>query len=153
MVDGSRKVSYGKSCFMSNTTRSVTEEIEELERQLIDLKHRSLLELKVKLGEARHAVALLERQIEALVKEDRQRPEAVVSFTGSRAVEPRRRTRTSITIEQVVEAIRGGASNYRQISSILGCSPITVAKKVEAEGKGAGIKSSGQKGSFKLFLK
>ncbi len=153
MVDDTRKLFYGKSCYMSNTTRSVTEEIQELERQLVDLKHRSLLELKVKLGEARHAVALLERQIEALVNEGSEKSEPVTSAAGSSSAAPQRRTRISITIEQVVEAIRGGASNYRQIANILGCSPITVAKKVEAEGKAAGIKSSGQKGSFKLFLK
>lgn len=136
-------------------TLGVTEEIEELERQLADLKHRSLLDLRVKLGEARHTVALLEEKIAALVNEGVGKPGAVVAAAeGAASAGPsRRRTRVSITIEQVVEAIRDGAANYRQVADRLGCSPITVTKKVEAEGKAAGIRSSGQKGSFKLFLK
>lgn len=139
---------------MSHTsTRSVTEEIEELERQLADLKHRSLLELKVKLGEARHTVALLERKIEELTGETGQTPDAAVAVEGPQSATPQRRSRVSITIEQVVGAIREGATNYRQIARELGCSPVTVAKKVETERKAAGIRSSGQKGSFKLFLK
>ncbi|HWL53288.1 MAG TPA: hypothetical protein VNQ90_12695 [Chthoniobacteraceae bacterium] len=140
---------------MSHTsTRSVTEEIEELERQLADLRHRSLLELKVKLGEARHTVALLERKIQELTQEPGKTPEAAIAAAeGPQSPAPQRRSRVSVTIEQVVEAIREGATNYRQIARELGCSPITVAKKVETEGKAAGIRSSGQKGSFKLFLK
>ena len=139
----------------STTTRSVTEEIEELERQLADLKRRSLLELKVKLGEARHTVALLERKIEELTHESGTKPEVAIAapVAAPEAAAPAKRTRVSITIEGVVEAIRKGSSNYRQIAEALGCSPITVSKKVEAEGEAAGIRSSGQKGSFKLFLK
>lgn len=126
---------------MSNTP-SAQEQIEELERQIEQLRHRSLLELKVKLAEARHAVVVLEKQLEE-----------VTGKPAATSVEKPRRTRTSISIAQVVESIRGGASNYRAIAKELGCSPITVAKKVEAEGKAAGIKSSGAKATFKLSVK
>jgi len=125
---------------MSNNL-SASEQIEELERQIEALRHRSLLDLKVKLGEARHTVAVLEKQIGELTgKSPAPAPE-------------KSRKRTSITIGQVVDAIKGGATNYRAVANALGCSPITVAKKIETEGKAAGIRSSGQKASFKLFLK
>lgn len=125
---------------MSNNL-SASEQIEELQRQIEALRDRSLLELKVKLGEARHTVAVLEKQISEL--------------TGKSASEApvKTRRRTSITIDQVVDAIKGGATNYRAVANALGCSPITVAKKIELEGKAAGIRSSGQKASFRLFLK
>ena len=126
---------------MSNTP-TAKEQIEELERQIAQLRHRSLLELKVKLAEARHAVVVLEKQLE--------------DASGKPAVpagEKPRRTRTSVSIEQIAEVIRGGAKNYRAVAKELGCSPITVAKKVEAEGKAAGIKSTGAKATFKLTVK
>jgi len=126
---------------MSNNL-SASEQIEELQRQIEALRHRSLLELKVKLGEARHTVAVLEKQIGELTGK-----------TPAPAAPEKSRKRTSITIAQVVDAIKGGATNYRAVATALGCSPITVAKKIEAEGKAAGIRSSGQKASFKLFLK
>lgn len=125
---------------MSNSL-SASEQIEELQRQIESLKHRSLLELKVKLGEARHTVVALEKQIEEITGKSAPAPVEGV------------RKRTTITIQQVVAAIKEGASNYRAVANALGCSPITVAKKIELEGKAAGIKSSGQKASFKLFLK
>ncbi len=129
---------------MSNTL-SASEQIEELERQIVQLKHRSLLELKVKLAEARHAVVVLEKQIEEI--------SGKAPASGG-AVEPKqRKARTSITIAQVVAAIKGGALNYKAVANALGCSPITVAKKIEAEGKAAGIKSTGQKATFKLSVK
>lgn len=126
---------------MSQTT-TAKEQIEELERQIAQLRHRSVMELKVKLAEARHAVVVLEKQLE----------EATGKSAPAADVKPRR-TRTSVSIEQVVAAIRGGAKNYRAVANELGCSPITVAKKVESEGKAAGIRSSGAKATFKLFVK
>ena len=126
---------------MSNPV-SASEQIELLQQQIEQLRSRSLLELKVKLAEARHAVVSLEKQIESLTG---KAPVATEAKT--------RKARTSITIEQVVEAIKGGAVNYKGVAAVLGCSPITVAKKIEAEGKAAGIKSKGQKASFQLFVK
>jgi len=126
---------------MSNNL-TATEQIEELERQLVQLKHRSLLELKVKLGEARHTVAMLEKQIEEITGKAPASPET-----------KQRKSRRSITIAEVVSAIKKGATNYKAVARELDCSPITVAKKIEAEGKAAGIKSSGQKATFKLSVK
>ncbi len=119
---------------------SASEQIAELQRQIESLRHRSIQELRVKLAEARHNVALLEKQIAELTGKS-------VSDKG------KVRKRTSITIGQVVAAIKAGATNYKAVAAALGCSPITVAKKIEAEGKSAGIRSTGQKASFKLFVK
>jgi len=124
---------------MSNSL-SASEQIAQLQKQIESLRYRSLQELRKKLAEARHQVALLEKQIAEITGKP-------VSGMG------KGRKRTSITIEQVVSAIKAGASNYKAVAAALGCSPITVAKKIEAEGKSAGIRSSGQKASFRLFVK
>ncbi len=136
---------------MSNNISSVSEEIEELERQIAQLRHRSLLELKIKLGEARHTVADLEKKIAELTgKAVSGSSEAAAPASGEKPTGKRKRV--IISIDQVVQSIKGGATNYRQIARELGCSPITVAKKVEAEGNAAGIRSTGHKASFKLKL-
>jgi len=126
---------------MSNNP-TASEQIEELERQLVQLRHRSVLELKVKLAEARHAVVMLEKQIEGITGKAPAATEA-----------KQRKARTSITIAQVVAAIKEGATNYKTVAAALGCSPLTVAKKIEKEGKAVGIKSTGQKAAFKLLVK
>src|SRR5437867_2468938 len=116
------------------------EQIEELQQQIENLKHRSLLELRVKLAEAKGVVVALESQLEKL--------------TGKAAAAPTgRKPRVTITIGQVVNAIQGGATNYRAVADAVGCSPATVTKKILAEGKKAGIKSTGQKASFRLIVK
>jgi hypothetical protein len=127
---------------MSNIT-SATEEIEQLQLQIERLKERSLLELKVKLAEARHTVVILEKQIAEVTGKPATAPKTAIG----------RRPRTTISIAQVVSAIKGGATNFRAVSAVLGCSPVTVAKKIESEGKKVGIYSEGQKASFKLFIK
>ena len=116
-----------------------TEQIEDLQRQIEQLKHRAILELKVKLAEARALVVELQGQIEKV--------------TGEVVSEKPRKARTSVTIQQVVEAIKGGATNYRAIANKLGSSAATVAKKIKTEGKAAGISSTGQKASFTLRVK
>ena len=129
---------------MSNTTTSstqATEQIEDLQRQIEQLKHRAVLELKVKLAEARALVVDLQSQIEKMTGE------AVSEKTSTR------KPRTSVTIDQVVAAIKAGASNYRTVAAKLGSSTATVTKKVKAEGKAAGITSVGQKASFRLMVK
>ena len=109
------------------------EQIYELQRQIENLKSRSTLELRVKLAEAKGQVIALEKQLEA--------PTTA------------RKHRVSITIEQVVAAIREGAVNYPAIAAKLGCSPATVATKIRDEGKKAGIKSTGERANFKLGVK
>ena len=64
-----------------------------------------------------------------------------------------RKARTSITIDQVVAAIKAGATNYKGVALKLGCSPMTVTSKIKAQGKSAGISSTGQKAAFKLAVK
>jgi hypothetical protein len=97
------------------------------------------LELKLKLAEARNVVDGLESQLEKL--------------TGKAPAATGRNPRVSVTIDQIVEAIKGGAANYPAIASELGCSSATVARKVKEEGKKAGIKSTGEKAKFKLMVK
>ena len=115
------------------------EQIYELQRQIENLKSRSTLELRVKLAEAKGQVIALEKQLEAL--------------TGNAPTTTARKHRVSITIEQVVAAIREGAVNYPAIAAKLGCSPATVATKIRDEGKKAGIKSTGERANFKLGVK
>jgi len=125
---------------------TVQEQIEELQRQIENLRHRGILELKVKLAEARNSVATLEHQLAELTgnaapqeaKESQKAP---------------RKARANITIEQVVGAIKSGSSNYRTVATALGCSPSLVAKKIKSEGKKAGIKSTGVKSNFALSVK
>jgi len=129
---------------MSNTSNiptGATQQIEDLQRQIEQLKHRAVLELKVKLAEARALVVDLQSQIEKMTGE------AVSEKTSTR------KPRTSVTIDQVVAAIKAGASNYRTVAAKLGSSTATVTKKVKAEGKAAGITSVGQKASFRLMVK
>lgn len=118
---------------------AATEQIEDLQRQIEQLKHRAILELKVKLAEARALVVELQSQIE--------------KFSGEVAPEKTRKARISVTIAQVVDAIKGGATNYRAIATKLGTSAATVAKKIKTEGKAAGISSTGQKAAFALRVK
>lgn len=125
---------------------TVQEQIEELQSQIATLRHRAVLELKVKLAEARHHVVDLEHQLAELtgnaalqeVKEPQKAP---------------RKARSNITIEQVVGAIKSGATNYRTVASELGCSPSLVGKTIKNEGKKAGIKSTGVKANFALSVK
>ena len=125
-----------------STTPSAKEQIEELEQQIERLKHRSLLQLRVKLAEARNAVTELEMQIQKLTGKTPEAPRA----SG-------RKPRTSVTITDVVQAIKGGATNYRAVAQKLGSTAATVTKKIKAEGKAAGITSTGQKATFKLIAK
>ena len=119
---------------------STTEEqIQELQLQIVKLKDRSILELRVKLAEAKGHVIALEKQLEQL--------------TGQAPAATERRSRVSISIQQVAEAIQKGFTNYRSVAEQLGCSPQNVANKVKAEGKKVGIKSTGEKANFKLSVK
>jgi len=118
------------------------EQIEEIQNQIESLRHRAVLELKVKLAEARSNVVALERQI--------------AQMSGSAApakVNEPRKARVAITIDQVVEAIKAGAYNFKTVASKLGCSPVTATKKIKDEGKKAGIIGSGEKTKFRLSVK
>jgi hypothetical protein len=58
-----------------------------------------------------------------------------------------------ITIQTILGAISHGFTNNKAIAKALKCSPITVANKVKAEGKDHGIKSEGNRRTFKYVLK
>jgi len=131
---------------------SAIEQIEILEREIADrqdqirqLKRRALQELHARLKETRSLVLELENAIKKYADEIQGKtPEIVKDLNKSR---------TSITIEQVVAAIRNGAKNYRQVADKLGVSAATVTKKIKAEGEKAGIDSIGERSSFELFLR
>ena len=118
------------------------EQIQELERQIENLRSRAVMELKVKLADARNQVVEIQKEIAKLTDSNS-------SDTASIVKNPR----LTITIKQVVEAIRGGATNYKMVADKLGCSKSGVAKKVKEEGKKAGITSSGEKSNFVLTVK
>ena len=122
------------------STPAYDEQIQDLQLQIARLKERSVMELRVKLAEAKGHVIALEKQIEQMTGQ---------AAGGEKAP----RTRTSITIEQVVAAIKEGATNYKLVAGKLGCSPMTVTKRIADEGKAAGIKSTGEKAKFKLQVK
>ncbi|XHR27646.1 MAG: hypothetical protein ACFUZC_17100 [Chthoniobacteraceae bacterium] len=118
------------------------EQIQELERQIENLRSRAVMELEVKLSTARNHVAEIQKEIAKLTGcNDPDTTNAV------------KKPRVTITIKQIVEAIRGGATNYKMVADKLGCSKSSVAKKVKEEGKKAGITSSGEKSNFVLTVK
>jgi len=121
---------------------SAQEEIKELERQIENLRTRAVMELKVKLAEARNNVVDLENKLAELT-----------GNAAPAATSKPKRTRVRVTIKQIGEAIQGGATNYRTVAAKLGCSPASVAQKIKAEGKKAGIKSTGVKANFVLSVK
>jgi hypothetical protein len=121
---------------------SAQEEIRELERQIENLRSRAVMELKVKLAEARNTVATLEHELARLM-----------GNSNALSKSKPRKPRIHITIKQIVEAIQGGATNYHGVAVKLGCSPSNVAKKIKAEGKKAGIRSKGEKANFVLSVK
>ena len=121
---------------------SAQDEIQELQRQIENLRTRAVLELKVKLAEARNTVADIEREILKMTDDSQPTQER-----------KERKPSVSITIKQVVGAIQGGATNYRTVANSLGCSTATVARKIKEEGKKAGIRGKGEKANFVLSVK
>jgi hypothetical protein len=121
---------------------SAQEEIQELQRQIENLRTRAIMEIKVKLAEARNNVVDLENRIAELSG----------NAPSAQTAQPRK-ARVRVTIKQIVEAIQGGAINYRMVADKLGCSPSIVAQKIKAEGKRAGIKCASKKANFVLSVK
>jgi hypothetical protein len=121
---------------------NTNEQIQELERQIENLRSRAVMELKVKLVEARNRVVEIQKEIAKLTGSDNPDTTNVV-----------KKPRITITVKQIVEAIRGGATNYKTVAEKLGCSKSAVAKKIKEEGKKAGITSSGEKSNFILAVK
>ena len=127
--------------------KTAAEQIAEYQAKIIALKDEAAGELMVKIKEQRKVLNALESEYEELTGK------TIMHTTGGGAGAGKPKgTRTAITIEQVKEAVKGGATNYRQVAAHLGCSPANVAAKIKAEGKAAGIKSKGQKAAFQLFV-
>lgn len=114
---------------------------EEFDAKEQAIKSKAVSELAQKLSEARSVLRALEAEYAEL--------------TGKKTTgEPsdKKRTRTSISIEQIKSAIKAGATNYRAVAAALGCSSGQVTKKIKEEGKKAGIKSEGERKNFKLTV-
>jgi hypothetical protein len=124
------------------THMNTQEQIQELERQIENLRSRAVMELKVKLSTARNHVADIQKEIAKLA-----------SSGDPDATNVIKKPRITITVKQIGEAIRGGATNYKMVADKLGCSKSCVAKKVKEEGKKSGITSSGEKSNFILTVK
>jgi len=118
------------------------EQIHDLERQITNLRGRAVMELKVKLVEARNRVVEIQKEIDELTS---------IKKPGNASIV--KKPRITITIKQIVDAIRGGATNYKMVADKLGCSKSAVAKKIKEEGKKAAITSSGEKSNFVLSVK
>jgi hypothetical protein len=118
------------------------EQIQELERQIENLRSRAVMELKVKLVDARNRVVEIQKEITKLTGGENSATANVV-----------KKPRITITVKQIVEAIRGGATNYKMVADKFGCSKSCVAKKIKEEGKKAGINCSGEKANFVLTVK
>ena len=118
------------------------EQIQDLERQIENLRSRAVMVLKVKLSTARNRVVEIQKEIADFTGGENPATENAV-----------KKPRITITIKQIVEAIRSGATNYKMVADKLGCSKSSVAKKIKEEGKKAGITSSGEKANFVLTVK
>lgn len=118
------------------------EQIQELERQIVNLRSRAVMELKVKLADARNQVVEIQKEIAKLIGSD-----------NSDAASAIKKPRLTITIKQIVESIRAGATNYKMVADKLCCSKSAIASKIKSEGKKAGISSSGEKANFVLTVK
>ncbi len=131
---------YGNASAMSTTQ----EQIAELQRQIENLRHRAIMELKVKLADTRNQVLDIQNKIAELSGN---------SADSVTANPPASKARVSVTIQQIAEAIKGGKTNYRAVAEALGCSSSNVANKIRKEGKKAGILSRGNKANFVLLVK
>ncbi|XHR29814.1 MAG: hypothetical protein ACFUZC_04515 [Chthoniobacteraceae bacterium] len=118
------------------------EQIQDLERQIVNLRSRAVMELKVKLSTARNHVTDIQKEIAKLT-----------GSSGPDTTNVVKKPRITITVKQIVEALRAGATNYKTVADKLGCSKSSVAKKIKEEGKKAGISSSGEKSNFVLTMK
>ena len=124
---------------------TANDQIEDLQRQIEQLKHRAVLELKVKLAEARALVVELQNQVAKYSEE--------LGAKAAPAGDKPRKARASVTIAQIADAIRGGAFNYPTVAAKVGASSQTVMKKIKEEGAKVGITSVGQKAAFRLMVK
>ena len=123
---------------------SASEQIAEYQKQIEVLKHRAVLELKVQLAEARALVVDLQNKIAEYTGEvTAKAPEAGKS----------RKERGAVSIEQIVEGIRAGATNYRMLAARLGVSTPTIMRRIQEQGANAGITSVGQKAAFCLIVR
>lgn len=113
-------------------TLTASEQIKQLEGQIVELKHQALAELKEQLAEARKTVAELESQLELLTGK-------VDSAATSGATASRRTRRPSITDDdlkpQVLKAMAQNGKNglnAKEIASFVGQDPLRIRKFIAA---------------------
>lgn len=101
------------------------------------------------------AVAELREKRRALLDEVSAIDKKIASLTGkhiSGGASSAGSKRVRVSIEQIADAIRGGATNYPTVARALGCSKINVMNKIKKEGQNVGIHSRGQKKNFELYI-
>jgi len=110
------------------TPLTASEQIEQLEQQILGLQKQALVELKAKLAEARENVACLERELEELCGKP-------ATVTKSAAAPVRRSRRPSITDEDlkpmVLKAMAANGMNglnARNIAELVGQDPLRIRK-------------------------
>ena len=108
------------------STPTASEQIEQLERQILDLKKLALLELREKLAEARQAVADLEKELAQLTGKSGEEPAGGIA---------RRTRRPSITDEELKPLILGAMAqhgttglNAKEIAARVGQDPLRIRK-------------------------
>lgn len=124
----------------------------EFEKKSAAIKELATGEIVLKLKEKRAELAELEAQYEKLTGKPVKHTFGGASEVGNGKAAKGTRTRHTITIEAIKDAIKNGSKNNAEIANKLGCSKANVAAKVKKEGKAAGIKSKGQRVNFEYYL-
>jgi len=131
------------------STPTATEQIEQLERQILDLKKLALLELREKLAEARKAVADLEKELALLTGKQAEDPAA--------APTARRTRRPSITDDALKPLIPKAMAqhgmnglNAKDIATRVGQDPLRVRKFIASNP--TALKRQGSGPGTRFFL-
>ena len=110
------------------STPTATEQIEQLERQILDLKKQALVELRDKLTEARKTVADLEKELTQLTGKSSDEPATETTST-------RRTRRPSVTDDELKPMVLKAMAqhgmnglNAKDIASHVGQDPLRIRK-------------------------
>lgn len=121
---------------------SSLEKIKQHQESIVALKGQAVTELQERRKVAARNLQIIDEQIAELTGV------APKSATAKRA----RRASVKVGILQVAEAIRTGRTNNRTIAAVLNTTPAQVKKTIARDGKKAGIKSTGNRGTFAYIL-
>lgn len=125
------------------TNKNPLDEIKKHEEAIAALKNDAVAALKDKRRALQSELTGIEAEISKLTG----------AAPGEVKTRKSRSPSVAITIEQVVKAIKDGATNNVRIAQALGCSAAKVKATVAHGGKAAGITSTGERASFAYSLK